>query len=80
MINCEDMSGIGGSVETYVIDGALILFGEYAIEMPVFVIKHPHPIDHRRPHTQKPPDTRKAPPPKLVMHHSHALWAVICNL
>ncbi|MEA1944834.1 MAG: hypothetical protein U9N07_05835 [Euryarchaeota archaeon] len=41
MINCEDLSGIGGSVETYVIEGALILFGEYAMEMPVFVIKHP---------------------------------------
>ena len=58
----QDMSGIGGSVETYVIDGALILFGEYAMEMPVFVIKHPHPIDHRRPTPKNRPIPEKPHP------------------
>jgi len=37
----QDLSGIGGSVETYVIDNTFILFGEYAMGMPVFVIRHP---------------------------------------
>ncbi len=35
------MSGIGGSVETYVIDDSVILFGEDSIKIPVFVLKHP---------------------------------------
>ena len=37
----QDMSGIGGSVETYVIDDSVILFGENSIKIPVFVLKHP---------------------------------------
>ncbi|RJS86140.1 hypothetical protein CW713_00665 [Methanophagales archaeon] len=37
----QDMSGIGGSVETYVIDGSVLLFGEYGIKTSVFVLKHP---------------------------------------
>ncbi|MEA2032180.1 MAG: aspartyl protease family protein [Euryarchaeota archaeon] len=37
----QDMSGIGGSVETYVIDDSVLLFGEYSIKTPVFVLKHP---------------------------------------
>ncbi len=37
----QDMSGIGGSVETYVIDGSVILFGGNNIKIPVFVLKHP---------------------------------------
>jgi hypothetical protein len=36
----QDLSGIGGSVETYVIDDAILLFGVYVMEMPVFVIRH----------------------------------------
>ena len=35
------MSGIGGSVETYVIDDALLLFGDHEMKLPVFVIRHP---------------------------------------
>ena len=39
---CEqDLSGIGGCVDTYVIDDALLLFGEHRMEIPVFVIRHP---------------------------------------
>lgn len=37
----QDMSGIGGCVDTYVIDDALLLFGEHRMEIPVFVIRHP---------------------------------------
>ena len=37
----QDMSGIGGSVETYVINDSVLLFGEYNIKTPVFVLKHP---------------------------------------
>ena len=37
----QDLTGIGGSIETYVIDDSLLLFGEYAIEIPVFVTRHP---------------------------------------
>jgi len=37
----QDMSGIGGSVETYVIDDSVILFGGNSIKIPVFVLKHP---------------------------------------
>lgn len=37
----QDMSGIGGSVETYVIDDALLLFGDHEMKLPVFVIRHP---------------------------------------
>ena len=38
----QDLSGIGGSVETYVIDDTTLLFRESTpIKMPVFVIKHP---------------------------------------
>jgi len=38
----EDLSGIGGSVETYVLDDTTLLFRESTpIKMPVFVIKHP---------------------------------------
>ncbi len=38
----QDMSGIGGSVETYVMDDTTLLFRESTpIKMPVFVIKHP---------------------------------------
>lgn len=36
----QDMSGIGGSVETYVIEDSVILFGEYSVKTPVFVLKH----------------------------------------
>ena len=36
----QDQSGIGGSVETYVIDDATLLFGAYTMEMPVFTIRH----------------------------------------
>ena len=37
----QDMSGIGGSVETYIINDSVLLFGEYSIKTPVFVLKHP---------------------------------------
>ena len=37
----QDLSGIGGSVETYVVDDSLLLFGEYAMKIPVFVARHP---------------------------------------
>ena len=37
----QDLSGIGGSVETYVIDDAFLLFGAYTMEIPVFAIRHP---------------------------------------
>ena len=38
----QDLSGIGGSVEAYVIDDTTLLFRESTpIKMPVFVIKHP---------------------------------------
>jgi len=37
----QDMSGIGGSVETYVINDSILLFGEHSIKTPVFVLKHP---------------------------------------
>jgi hypothetical protein len=37
----QDMSGIGGSVETYVIDDSVLLFGECSIKTSVFVLKHP---------------------------------------
>jgi predicted aspartyl protease len=38
----QDLSGIGGSVETYVIDDTYLLFREYTtIKMPIFVIRHP---------------------------------------
>ncbi len=35
------MSGIGGSVETYVIEDSILLFGENSIKIPVFVLRHP---------------------------------------
>ena len=37
----QDMSGIGGSVETYIINDSVLLFGEYSIKTPIFVLKHP---------------------------------------
>ena len=37
----QDLSGIGGSVETYVVDDSLLLFGECAMKIPVFVARHP---------------------------------------
>lgn len=37
----QDMSGIGGSVETYVIDDSVLHLGGYNIKTPVFVLKHP---------------------------------------
>lgn len=36
----QDMSGIGGSVETYVVNDSVILFGENSVKTPVFVLKH----------------------------------------
>lgn len=37
----QDMSGIGGSVEAYVIEDSILLFGENSIKIPVFVLRHP---------------------------------------
>jgi hypothetical protein len=37
----QDMSGIRGSVDTYVIDDSVLLFGDKSIEIPVFVLRHP---------------------------------------
>jgi len=37
----QDMSGIGGSVDTYVIDDSVLLLGDKSIVMPVFVLRHP---------------------------------------
>jgi len=37
----QDISGIGGSVETYEINDSVLIFGEHSIKTPVFVLKHP---------------------------------------
>ena len=36
----QDMSGIGGSVETYEINDSVLIFGEHSIKTPVYVLKH----------------------------------------
>ena len=37
----ESLSGIGGSVETYIIEDAWLFFNGYKLSLPVLVVRHP---------------------------------------